>query len=375
MMVIARDITDRKKTEKLLAESEANARAIMESTDDVLILVDKDGILLDCNETHARRLGVSRSELLGKNIYQALPPELAESRRKAIDEAISTGQCVYGEDYRFGFWIEYAVHPICIENKTIEKVAVFARDITKRKITEQTLKENEARLRELNATKDKFFSIIAHDLKSPFNSILGLSNYMAEQVRERNYEKMEEYATIIRDSSQRAMDLLLNLLEWSCEHTGQMVFSPGFIQINSLINEVVDLLSDSAQQKSISIQKTIPSNSTAFVDRSMFLTIMRNLVSNAIKFTNPNGIIKISLEEEPGAFKISVSDNGIGIRKDRIEKLFRIDENHSTLGTQSEKGTGLGLILCKEFVEKHRGQIGVESEPGQGSTFWFTIPK
>jgi PAS domain S-box-containing protein len=374
MLVIARDITDRKETEKRLAESEASARAIMESTDDVLVLLDKNGILIDCNEAHTRYLNKTREELLGKSIFGGLPPELAKSRREAVDLCISTGECVHGEDSRFGRYIEYVVHPIISENNAVEKVAVFAIDATKRKQDEQILQENEKRLRELNATKDKFFSIIAHDLKSPFNSIIGFSSLLTRHVNDKDYEGIRKYATIIQDSSQQALDLLLNLLEWSRSQTGRMVFTSEDVDVATLISQSVEVLIGAAQQKQISVHKQMPAYLVARADRAMINTILRNLISNAIKFTNPGGTIVISAERMAEELLISVADNGVGISQESIDKLFRIEETHSTLGTQKEKGTGLGLLLCKEFVEKHRGRIWVESEVGKGSTFRFSIP-
>lgn len=373
--MIIQDISDRKRTEKLLAESEANARAIMESTDDVLVLLDKNGILIDCNEAHAKRLNRTREELLGKSIFGELPPDLAKSRRDAVSRCISTGECVYGEDFRFGRYIEYVVHPIFSENKEVEKVAVFATDATKRKQDEQILQENEKRLRELNATKDKFFSIIAHDLKSPFNSIIGFSSLLTRHVNEGDLEGIRRYATIIQDSSQQALDLLMNLLEWSRSQIGRMEFTPEEADISALISQSVGVLIGAAQQKQIAIHKQMPASLVAWADKAMINAILRNFISNAIKFTNPGGTIVISAEQTTEELQISVVDNGVGISKESIDKLFRIEETHSTLGTQREKGTGLGLLLCKEFVDKHGGRIWVESAVGEGSNFSFSIPR
>lgn len=166
----------------------------------------------------------------------------------------------------------------------------------------------------------------------------------------------------------------MNLLEWSRSQTGRMEFNPKAIDIVTLINDVIQLLDDSAQQKSITISRELPNNITVLADKAMMGTILRNLISNAVKFTYLGGTIFVSAEQKQDELMISVRDNGIGIKKDAIGKLFRIEENYSTYGTQNEEGTGLGLILCKEFVEKHRGIIWVESEMGKGSTFCFTIP-
>jgi signal transduction histidine kinase len=170
------------------------------------------------------------------------------------------------------------------------------------------------------------------------------------------------------------MDLLLNLLDWSRSQTGRMEFKPERLDVVALIKAEIDLLSSSAKQKSIVLTVKLPDKAIACVDSAMFSTIIRNLISNAIKFTNTCGRIEISLEEGLDFIKISVRDNGVGIGKDRIDKLFRISENYSTSGTSNEKGTGLGLILCNEFVEKHSGKIWVESEENKGTTFHLAIP-
>jgi signal transduction histidine kinase len=227
----------------------------------------------------------------------------------------------------------------------------------------------------LVATKDKFFSIIAHDLKSPFNSIAGFSDLLIQQVQEKDYEGIEEYATIIQDSSQRVMNLLMNLLEWSRSKTGRMEYNPEFVELVGLINQAIELLSDAARQKSITLKLETPRNTPVSADRAMISTVLRNLISNAVKFTQPGGEIIISLVQKQKEVTISVIDTGIGIKKELIEKLFKIEESYTTVGTQNEKGTGLGLILCKEFVEKHGGKIRAESELGKGSKFSFTIPK
>jgi len=247
-------------------------------------------------------------------------------------------------------------------------------DISERKTAEEALRESEISLRELNATKDKFFSIIAHDLRSPFNSIMGFSSLLASQIKEKDYKSVEKFGEIIQGSSKRAMDLLTNLLEWSRSQTGRMEYKPEYVELVSLINEASELLNDFAQQKSVSIKKDLPHNAPVLADKAMVSTILRNLISNAIKYSNSGDEVLISAEQKQNEIVICVSDKGVGINKNDIENLFRIDKSYSTPGTQNEKGTGLGLILCKEFVEKHGGKIWVESEAGKGSTFCFTIP-
>ena len=236
------------------------------------------------------------------------------------------------------------------------------------------IKMNELKLIELNATKDKFFSIIAHDLKTPFNSVIGFSEQLIEQVNAKRYENIEEYAKIILHSSERAMDLLTNLFEWAQSQSGRMDFRPECLELDSLINEQLILIGDIATKKSIAIVNAVPQNILIYCDMAMIRTVLRNLFSNALKFTEPGGRVEVRAEKRAERLIVSVCDNGVGISGDRIDKLFGLDQSHSTSGTLKEKGTGLGLILCREFVQKNNGEIWVESELGAGTTFYFSVP-
>lgn len=229
-------------------------------------------------------------------------------------------------------------------------------------------------LRKLNATKDKFFSIIAHDLRSPFNSIMGFSQMLVDKVQDMDREKIEKMARLIYESSKMAMDLLMNLIEWSLSQSGRIEFHPEKIRIADVVKKIEPLFAQAARQKDIGIKIKIPFQQTAYADDVLLETILRNLLSNAIKFTHSGGEVIVSAEEQNSHVIVSVTDSGIGIPKNKLNKLFRIDEAVSTQGTNKEKGTGLGLILCREFVEKHGGKIWAESEKGEGSTFYFSLP-
>ena len=229
-------------------------------------------------------------------------------------------------------------------------------------------------LRQANETKDKFFSIIAHDLRSPFNTIAGFSDLILETLENKNYNETSQYAEIIRQSTYRATDLLSNITEWSRSQTGQLRFMPDHISLLQIVNEIQDLFENSLAKKGIRIDNQVNTDCRINADRGMISTILRNLISNAIKFTPRGGNITISTEQRHGDILINVSDTGIGIPVEIQEKLFLTGENCSTAGTENEQGTGLGLILCREFVEKHGGMIGLESTPGSGSRFYFTIP-
>ncbi len=268
------------------------------------------------------------------------------------------------------------------QNKSMQtlnhQINNLQRQLIKEKSTLETtleqLNETNAELQQVNATKDKFFSIIAHDLRSPFNSIIGFSDLLVEQIKMKDVEGIEKYAQIIVESSNKAMDLLMNLMEWSRSQTGRMDYKPENLNIENFIHEAVSLYDNIAGEKSITINRFLPHDVIVFADKAMINTVLRNLIANAIKFTKPGGEINISAVKQHNEVIVSVSDTGVGMSQDKLGKIFQLDQSCSTLGTNKEKGTGLGLILCKEFVEKHGGKIWVESKEDIGSTFYFTLP-
>ncbi len=239
--------------------------------------------------------------------------------------------------------------------------------------SDQIRRQNEE-LHKMNASKDKFFSIIAHDLKSPFNAIIGFSDILVKQVNNKNYSAVKQYAEIISQSSNKAMDLLMNLMEWSQSQTGHMKFNPENFDMVGLINEMDHLFIDLANHKSLEMNHKLPKKAVVRGDRAMISTILRNLISNAIKYSKPGGVITISASETANGLVVSVADTGIGIPRYRMENLFQIDGSSSTTGTLNEEGTGLGLILVKEFIQENKGKVWVESEEGKGSTFYVLLP-
>jgi signal transduction histidine kinase len=247
-------------------------------------------------------------------------------------------------------------------------------DITARKQAELDISQKNKELQKINATKDKFFSIISHDLKSPFHSIVGFSELLLEQVKEKSLEGTQRYAEIIQKSANRAINLLVNLTEWSLSQSNRKSFNPANFYVDELADEIIMLFSETASQKSINVVKKIPAGFSWKADKDMISTVLRNLVSNALKFSFPDSEVIIETHVLDSELWISVKDSGVGIPPDALEKLFRIDVNYTTHGTQKEVGTGLGLILCKEFIEKHNGEIRVESEEGKGAVFSFSLP-
>jgi len=230
------------------------------------------------------------------------------------------------------------------------------------------------KLHELNATKDKFFSIIAHDLKSPFNALLGFSDLLLKNHQNYDEKEREKYLKIINNSSIKTYNLLENLLTWSQSQTGKIEFLPVKINVKVLIDEVILLMAEAAENKNIKLSSDIKNPLLVYADKNMIDTVLRNLISNAIKFTKTNGKVSISSKLiDKNIVYINVVDTGVGINKQQIGKLFNIEEQITTEGTNNEKGTGLGLILCKEFIDKHNNKIWVESETGKGSSFMFTL--
>ncbi len=235
--------------------------------------------------------------------------------------------------------------------------------------------EKEMQVKKLLEDKDQFFSIIAHDLKGPFNGIIGLSELLLEKDTDLNNEETNEFIALIHQSSKNTFSLLENLLTWAQSQTGSLTFNPKKIEINSITDKTIHLLTNIAKSKNISIQSEIEKNQYVFADNNMLETIFRNLISNAIKFTNNNGEVIISMKRENKQIIFSIQDNGIGIAPEKTASLFAINQKNNTLGTNNESGTGLGLMLCKDFVEKHGGKIWVNSEINKGSTFMFSIPE
>jgi two-component system sensor histidine kinase/response regulator len=230
-------------------------------------------------------------------------------------------------------------------------------------------------LKDTVASRNKFFSIIAHDLKDPFNTLIGFSDILLKSIETASPEEIREIVKHIYESSVFGFELLTNLLEWSSSQTGRIKYNPEKVEVRALATRIVDLLKSTAEKKQISLNVPVVTEHVVMADRKMIETVLRNLVSNAIKFTSANGSVTIQYGRiDNSTVKISVKDTGMGIPEEDINKLFRVEETFSTPGTELERGTGLGLLLCKEFVEKNCGEIVVESEVGVGSEFTITLP-
>lgn len=247
-------------------------------------------------------------------------------------------------------------------------------ELSVRVATHIEIKQSREKLKDLNATKDKFFSIIAHDLKNPFSTLLGFSKLLFENAPNYTTNQIQEYAQIMNNTAKQSYTLLENLMHWAKTQSGNITVIPESSSMDNLLSITIPLVSGSALKKNITIESNVDKDNLVYIDNSLTTTILRNLLTNAIKFTHTNGKIIVSTKKKNEFLEVSITDTGVGIDPKNIEKLFRIDSKVSSPGTESEEGTGLGLILCKEFVEKQGGTIWVTSELGKGSKFTFTLP-
>jgi PAS domain S-box-containing protein len=375
-----RDITKKKKVELTLQESEEKFRKFTQSSPVGIYTTDKNGDCTYANERWLEMTGLKIEEALGQGWGSALHPEdkitISENWYKAVQ---SKGK--WGYEYRFLnkegkiTWIYgMAVEFNNIDGNPIGYLGTNI-DITEIKNTQIQLKNSETKLKEINATKDKFFSIIAHDLKTPFESIIGFSELLVKEISNNRFNKIISFSKIIIQEARNTLDLLTNLLEWSRSQTGKIKFKPELFNLTELIINVIDLVEMSAKQKSIHIDFAINTKVMILADKNMMYTIFRNLISNSIKFTPENGAISVKLAQTKKSVQASVQDTGIGISESNLQNLFRISDTYTSLGTNNEKGSGLGLILCKDFINKHKGKIQVESQLGKGSKFIVEIPQ
>jgi PAS domain S-box-containing protein len=375
------DITDKKNSELALKKSEERFRSVFENSGTGMVILEPDGRISKSNQAFREMIGYNETELMNMNFRDLTHPGDMEKsvklktgllNRKENDSSLiekrylnKNGEIV---------WALTSVSLIRDFNETPIYFIAQAQDITERKKAEEQLIKYTDELKTLNASKDKFFSIISHDLRSPFNSLLGITEYISQSFDDLTQTEIRDSVKNIYSSSQKLYNLILNLLEWSRLQTGRFETDKTKIKLAGLIDEVKNLYSGNAITKNIKIEAEAASDINVFADRYMIETIFRNLISNAVKFTNSGGTVKINASAKSDFAEVSIEDNGVGISKENIISLFRIDEQYRTDGTANEKGTGLGLILCKEFIEKNNGTITVESEEGKGSRFSITIP-
>ena len=354
---------------------------IIKSMADTLIVINADetSTIKTINNAAVNLLGYERPELVGSSIDSILDRSTLESAKKeTISDSNRLSKVETNYRTKSGEEIPVSISATVLKNThgEIEGAIYVARDIRKQKEAERKIKEYVEQLKQLNASKDRFFSIIAHDLRNPFTAVLGFADILAKDAHELNPDEIKEFSSGLYSQSKAIFDLLENLLDWSRIQTGRMEYNPENINLCEFVKELMSVFSSLLSQKNIGLNINCDPGIKVFADENMLSTVFRNLTSNAIKFTNEAGSIFIDAKELDDKFvEVSVRDTGVGIPLDAREILFNIDVHISTKGTNNEEGTGLGLILCKDLVNKNGGEIHLESEVGKGTTFKFTIPK
>ena len=270
-------------------------------------------------------------------------------------------------------WIHFKSIPRLLDNGDIIWTGTLD-DISLRKNTEKLIRSKNAQLQKLNTDKDYLISVLAHDLKGPFNTILGFLDLLIGNLRSFDIDDIEKHLNMVNSSANRAYALLEDILLWARSQSNNLNFEPKKLIFKPVCDKVLEMLKPIATNKNITVNYTESEPITVFADTNMLNTILRNLISNAIKFTNDGGSVNISAQQTGSGTTITVSDNGVGIAPEMLQKLFDNKVAYSTTGTAREQGTGLGLLICKEFAHKHGGKIWVESKLKKGSEFKFTLP-
>lgn len=402
------DIDDERNLKIELRKAHEKLRSIIDTIPGALIVYDNEQRIIDISDNASTIFGYKdKSEMLGKKCSEIFGCD--QSDDCLVASSLLEGNMVtrFTSDYeRFNFKGNYKVltNPIKDEFGGIWGAIELLIDITDLKRAQEELRDlitalkianklsedsnkniqrlyedlskSEQELKELNMQKDKFFSIIAHDLKTPFQGFLGYTKLLNEEFDNLHTNEIKELTRVLKDSAETLYKLLENLLEWSRLQRGLTEFIPMELNLSNIVMMNFDIMNNPARHKDIRLYCDIPTNEFIFADPNMLNTILRNLISNAIKFTPIGGTISVSMGEPVGdRITVSVSDTGIGMNEETRLKLFQNDKHITTKGTNNESGTGLGLILCKELIEKDGGSIWVDSESGKGSTFSFTLNK
>ncbi len=374
------DITERKEAEQALKDSEQKLSSIFNNAIAGICILDLNGKYKYYNSHFAEMLGYEPDEMQDFGYLDITFNLDVEKSIQGFNKIINKEENRARLEKRYVrkdgtvFWVDLSVAATYNENGDVDSITNIIVDITNNKNTEQKNLEINKQLQEINATKDKFFSIISHDLRNNLGSFRNVTQLLLENYEFFSKEEMKESLSLINSTSKKVYNLLENLLEWSRSQTGRIPFNPEPFNLYLSVNNIVGLMKTNAKLKEIELVSEVPEFSYVYADVNMINTVLRNLVTNAIKFTPQNGKITIISTHFEDKVIICVKDTGVGISQKSIDKLFRIDENLTTIGTANEQGSGLGLILCREFVEKNNGKIWAESEIGVGSTFSFSLP-
>ncbi len=364
---------------------EEHYRLLADHTRDVFWTMKIDGTITYLSPAIEEVRGLTVEEAMRQTIDQILTPESAAISIGYIQDLYAAyvaslplksfrGELDYYRKDGTILQTEVIVYPI--DGGDLDSLILLGvtRDITQRKEFEAQLLDQAKQLKELNATKDKFFPIIAHDLRSPFNGILALSDLLVIEVDDLDTKSIKEYSTLINTSAKQAFDLLEDLLDWARTQQGSFPFSPKQLCINDLVAREIEHIKPVANQKHISLANSTEGEIIIEADEKMLEAVIRNLLSNAIKFTHRFGSVVVKADKRAERIEIVISDTGVGMSEEAVRNLFKLEKGISNNGTQNEKGYGLGLSIVKEFVERHQGTLIVESEIDKGTHFKISLP-
>lgn len=374
---ISLDITELRQTQNKLEESEKKYKLLVENQGEGIGIVDENEVFTYANEKGEEIFGVKKGQLKGRYLTDFLDNKnfkLIEKQILLRKKGTKSSYEVMIRDAMGNLkYLLVTATPYFDEKKNFSGTYAIFRDITTRKLTEKALKDSEEKLRVANQDKDRLFSIIGHDLRNPFNTVLSITSLIIEEFEEMDRENLMKYLRLIQVSSINSMDLLENLLQWSSSKTGKINFQPEILIVSDLVRETMQLVNESALVKDIQIINEIDTGMEVKADRNMLKTIFRNLITNAIKFSYPGGKIILSGMKKKDFVEFSVKDFGIGMSEEILNTLVSGNNSKSRTGTAKENGSGLGLTLCYDFLKKHQGGLTIKSSPGKGAEFLFTL--
>lgn len=364
-------------------ETERNLlRTVIDAIPDRIYAKDKESRFIICNNALAKRMGKSEpDEIIGRSDFDLVSKELADQYYANEQEIIRTGIPLINHEESMGNitgklrWNLATKVPIKDKHGNVIGIIGVGRDITERKLAEEENRQKTILLQTLNAEKDKFFSILAHDLRGPLSSFMGATQVLTDEISTMTIDEIREIAGSMKTSAENVYSLLENLLEWSKLKQDRIDFSPVTFSAKIKIIDCVDQIGEAAKKKNIRIDISVPDTLNIYADLHMFESVIRNIISNSIKFTPKGGNIHLVADRKSGSvIELTVTDSGIGMSPEMVGKLFMLNERTNRKGTDGEPSSGLGLFLCKEFVERHGGSINLESKVGSGTTFKITFP-
>lgn len=378
VQLVIKDISERKKIDEELRNRQRQVITLLDSLPGFAFFKDINHKYIIANQKFCDNWGLTKEEIIGKTDFDIVSPEEAKVFHQDDQKVIQSGEMLYisresqNENGKI-ITIDTRKVPLFDESGNVNGLIGLSFDITERKEAEEAIKKYSKELEESNASKDRFFSIISHDLRSPFQGLLGLTTIATEEFDDLTVDELKEFLNNINHSAKSLFGLIENLLQWSRIQRGKIDVKLTQIDLYYDVQYNINLLQPNANAKGIKIINEIDKNIEVLADTTAFNSVLQNLISNAIKFTKAGGEIIVNSKTNNDYEELTVTDNGVGIPEDIIKDLFRIDSQHSTLGTDKESGTGLGLIICKELVEMQGGKIWVKSKVDAGTSFTFSL--